>query len=820
MKKLLSLFCVLCIVHYVFSQGMMDIYGTLYQVDTIEYKQVGPGTMYCYAELPAISQDIHVLTIDLENEYTEIETFLGKDCIAGTELVTSACNRHTQPGHDAYCGVNGDFFNVSANNEYPLGMPRGGSIQNGEVQVAPSNETWFWAFATMDVNKKPVLDYMIFNARVIIDESNTYHFNRVNQAWETCDLTLYNRFAGPVTRPYENHAGFDTMERTEVVVELVEGEKWGLNKRTKVRVRRIVKNIDGGEPIAADETVLSGVREAATFLNQLTVGQELEVEMAIFRPDASQPLVEQLIGGNAMILQNGELTERNTGDTYNSSPYPRTAIGASQDGRWLYLFVCDGKGVGGSPGLTTTQVCGILKNIGAYNIVGMDGGGSAEMVVNHAIVNKPSDGNERSVGNGWMLVSTAPVDSTIAFLRFHNHKLEVPTFASYQPRIMAYNQYGALLDDNVQDFTIFCDENIGVCNGKVFTASSSVASGNLTVTVGDITYTAPLEVVAAEVAVRLDSVIVDQDIDYAIEVLSGDMLVNPAALTWTIDDPSIVSIDENGIMNGLQNGRTIVRCELGGKEDSLLVVSEINELKMCVDINAWTVKSSSKSWNAKLLPSASESDAKLVFTYSTARAPYIQLVSNMRLYSIPKKIAFTFNPNKAKFDGVEISVKGNNTRVVSAEYLNIEQNKYQTLLVNLQDILDNADDIAIYPLSLTSIRFNINTSIEKIEHVIDIKSLQLIYGEDFIVEIEDITRTNQLMVYPNPASDYIVVEGVEGGEISIYSLEGQCVYQSTMHSAKPAVLSDSEKCTIDASVLPAGTYIVKSGSASCKVIIK
>ncbi|MBQ8056234.1 MAG: phosphodiester glycosidase family protein, partial [Paludibacteraceae bacterium] len=526
----------------------MDIYGTLYQVDTIEYKQVGPGTMYCYAELPAISQDIHVLTIDLENEYTEIETFLGKDCIAGTELVTSACNRHTQPGHDAYCGVNGDFFNVSANYEYPLGMPRGGSIQNGEVQVAPSNESWFWAFATMDVNKKPVLDYMIFNARVIISEDNVYHFNRVNQAWETCDLTLYNRFAGPVTRPYENHTGFDTMERTEVVVELVEGEKWGLNKRTKVRVRRIVKNIDGGEPIAADETVLSGVREAATFLNQLTVGQELEVEMAIFRPDASQPLVEQLIGGNAMILQNGELTERNTGDTYNSSPYPRSSIGASQDGRWLYLFVCDGKGAGGSPGLTTTQVCGILKNIGAYNIVGMDGGGSAEMVVNHAIVNKPSDGNERSVGNGWMLVSTAPVDSTIAYLRFHNHKLVVPTFASYQPRIMAYNQYGALLDDDVQDFTISCDENIGVCNGKVFTASSSVASGNLTVTVGDITYTAPLEVVAAEVAVRLDSVIVDQDIDYAIEVLSGDMLVNPAALTWTIDDPSIVSIDENGIM--------------------------------------------------------------------------------------------------------------------------------------------------------------------------------------------------------------------------------------------------------------------------------
>jgi hypothetical protein len=97
------------------------------------------------------------------------------------------------------------------------------------------------------------------------------------------------------------------------------------------------------------------------------------------------------------------------------------------------------------------------------------------------------------------------------------------------------------------------------------------------------------------------------------------------------------------------------------------------------------------------------------------------------------------------------------------------------------------------------------------DHVVDIKSLQLIYGDDFIVEIEDITRANQLMVYPNPATDYMVIEGVEGEEVCIYNLEGQCLGQFTMYNAK---------CTIDASVLPAGTYIVKSGSASCKVIIK
>ena len=788
----------------------MDIYGVMRQIDTIEYKQVGPGTMYCYARMPELPQEFHVLTIDLENQYAEIETFLGKDCIAGTELVTSACNRYTREGHDAYCGVNGDFFNVSSNYEYPLGMPRGGSIQNGEVQVAPSNESWFWAFATMDVNKKPVLDYMIFNARVIIDENNTYHFNRVNQAWETSDLTLYNRFAGPTTRPYENHAGFDTMERTEVVVELVEGEKWGLNKRTKVKVRRIVKNIDGGEPIAEDETVLSGVRAAATFLNQLSVGQELEVEMAIFRPDASQPLVEQLIGGNAIILQNGELTERNTGDTYNSMPYPRTAIGASQDGRWLYLFVCDGKGVGGSVGLTTTEVCGILKNIGAYNIVGMDGGGSSEMVVNHAIVNKPADGHERSVGNGWMLVSTAPVDSAISYLRFHKHKLEIPTYASFTPRVMAYNQYGALLDDDVQDFILECDENIGVCEGKTFIATSTEVKGSLTVKVGDVEYTAPLKVVPADVVMRLDSVIVDQNIDYAIEVLSGSMLVNPVAFDWTIDDPTIVSIDENGIMNGLQNGRTIVRCELGGKSDSLIVISEINDTIGDILFDSWDVKSSSSKWNTTLVPATATDNTKLTFTYSTQRAPYVQLNSKLRLFSLPQKISFTFNPNEAIFSEVIVAIKGNDAKVpLFAEFGNIEQNKDQTLLVDLSKIF-NTSDIAIYPLLLSYIKFNISPDIVKKEHVVDIKSLQLIYDE-IIVEIEDVTVMNDLMVYPNPATDYIVVEGKEGEEVRVYDLEGKTLYQCTMHNAQ---------CIIDVSSFLAGTYIIKSNTASCKVIIK
>ena len=102
-------------------------------------------------------------------------------------------------------------------------------------------------------------------------------------------------------------------------------------------------------------------------------------------------------------MYDGVLTERNTTESYNAVPYPRTAVGASKDKRWVYLLVADGK-TSTSRGLTTTEVCDILKHWGAADAIGLDGGGSSEIIVNNKVANRPSDGKERAVGNGWLVV--------------------------------------------------------------------------------------------------------------------------------------------------------------------------------------------------------------------------------------------------------------------------------------------------------------------------------------------------------------------------------------------------------------------------------
>jgi exopolysaccharide biosynthesis protein len=84
-----------------------------------------------------------------------------------------------------------------------------------------------------------------------------------------------------------------------------------------------------------------------------------------------------------------------------SCPYrnPRTAVGLSQDAKTLWMVVVDGRS-SISAGMTCTELATLMKGLGAYQAVNLDGGGSTTMFLKGTgIVNKPSDGSERVVAN-------------------------------------------------------------------------------------------------------------------------------------------------------------------------------------------------------------------------------------------------------------------------------------------------------------------------------------------------------------------------------------------------------------------------------------
>ncbi|CAB3767714.1 phosphodiester glycosidase family protein [Paraburkholderia humisilvae] len=128
-------------------------------------------------------------------------------------------------------------------------------------------------------------------------------------------------------------------------------------------------------------------------------------------PDISQPelrLIQTAVAGSAILLKNGQdvsAQSPNEGDPLN--PNPRTVVGLSEGGRFLYMVVIDGRLPGYSTGTTNEQSAQLMKAIGATDAINLDGGGSTEMVRADQIgkpfiVDTPSGGAERfdAVGFG------------------------------------------------------------------------------------------------------------------------------------------------------------------------------------------------------------------------------------------------------------------------------------------------------------------------------------------------------------------------------------------------------------------------------------
>ena len=803
MKKILLFLSILFCVAKVSAVDSLMLNGVKFSVDTSAVYPIGPSTKYIAMTMTrADGKVLHVYQtlVNRTNEYISFEAAVGRDSILGGECISTVAKRHSKEGYHLFTGHNGDFYVTQGD----VGLPTAACVCDNQLAYTPNNSRPVAAYAE---DGTPYAGQFSFNGTathkgvdLTIDHVN---YNRLEN-----QLVLYNDLQGKYTRV--NEYG------TEVVVQLAEGEVWGINKEVKVvateyRYRKV------GAAIPANGAVLSGHGTAATALEAVSVGDTIVLKLNTTM-NGESVAIANCVGGDtrALMLKDGVVETTEVWDEL----HPRTGWGFSQTGDTIIYCVVDGRGV--SLGCTTKVLAEIMQSAGAYTAINLDGGGSSSIYIDpFGPMNKCSDGNERAVSNGMFVVNNAPTDNVVASISANIGHVKLPLYGTYRPVVYGYNQYGALINTNITDFELSCDATIGHIEDGQFVASGT-EDGLLQISYnGATTYVRILKNNEAKIAIRLDSVLIDDKKEYPIEVQSiigiNTQMIQPKALTWTVDNSEICNVEE-GVLTGLSNGETFVVGQLGEAKDTLKVIVEIPEGEsLIVDLNQdvvsdWDVKSSSnKKWETTLHPATAEDNAKITFTYSVQRQPHIQLVADMPLYSLPKQMEFTFNPNAAKFSSVMFAFTPNNeVQTTIKEFTEIFDNKDQTLTIDFDSILANPNDIAIYPLVLNYIKFNISAEIEAQSHVVDIKTLRLIY-ENIIVDIEDVTMSNSLMVYPNPTSDYIVVEGVVGDEVRIYDLDGRCVYQGIMRDAQH---------TIDASQFAPSTYIVKSNSASCKVIIK
>jgi exopolysaccharide biosynthesis protein len=88
------------------------------------------------------------------------------------------------------------------------------------------------------------------------------------------------------------------------------------------------------------------------------------------------------VSGN-QIVTNGVDTSSITPTGAPHDPFgldPRTGVGVSQNGQYLYLIAVDGRLPGYSVGITTSTESTLMLDLGIYNGLNLDGGGSTALV--------------------------------------------------------------------------------------------------------------------------------------------------------------------------------------------------------------------------------------------------------------------------------------------------------------------------------------------------------------------------------------------------------------------------------------------------------
>ncbi|GGO51453.1 hypothetical protein GCM10012287_33510 [Streptomyces daqingensis] len=167
----------------------------------------------------------------------------------------------------------------------------------------------------------------------------------------------------------------------------------------------------GDGPVEKGTTVLVGRDAGAQKLSALEKGDKVGIEYRV-RTDDGSPVPRTAVGGRGLLVVDGRAQDWE--GRPNNATAPRTAVGFSRDGSTMHVMSVDGRQAA-SGGVTLTELALMMRDLGAYNAINLDGGGSATLLAREPgsgspqLENAPSDGEQREVPNG--IAVTAPEGS-------------------------------------------------------------------------------------------------------------------------------------------------------------------------------------------------------------------------------------------------------------------------------------------------------------------------------------------------------------------------------------------------------------------------
>lgn len=368
-----------------------------------QYKgyKIAPGVSYYRNNLKMgdLDESVYHLEIDPQNNHTHLLVMSPEGKVGKLGTVNEILEHLKDKGKNIVAGVNGDFFSF-------LGIPSGLQIINREVITSPKLTK-----ALMAVNQDHTVSLhgeVKMYAELLVEGEvlQLDAINRLHKLSHTDHAHLYNsRFRDSTKSPdgtlevviAVDHDNLFPMKKVTGTVESI-----GSISNSIIESGYIYLSVTGSKAIWTRNSLTPGTKVSFYISFDQGIDKALQVISA-----------NSTLG--SFLVKDGKVASEvlDPNNPYINDRHPRTMVATKEEK--LHIIIFDGRQPAYSDGITMAEGAHYLRKLGMEDAINIDGGGSTTCYIrlpgdqHPSVVNRPSDGFERAIGNALTIVSEAPL---------------------------------------------------------------------------------------------------------------------------------------------------------------------------------------------------------------------------------------------------------------------------------------------------------------------------------------------------------------------------------------------------------------------------
>lgn len=330
--------------------------------------------------------------------------------VAGREKVSDMAVRD-----DALLGINAGFFVMEGKDGVP-GAAAGIAAYDGELQSAATDGRI--AAVLRGDGLRPEFKKLSTELRVRAGGTSAIvdGINRVPGVVRNCGGVGGD---SPTERPQHDVTCTDPDEIVKFTDELGAQTPAGDGVEAVLDASGRVQEVrPRGGAVPQGGSVLAGIGDGASWLRtHVKQDSGVQVRQRILDERGRELKLrpqDDIVNGGPELVRDGKVAVNYGADgieragdpsfayTWGIKRNPRMLLGVDRQGRML-LVAADGRQPGHSDGFGLNEGAELMKSLGAVRAMALDGGGSVAMAVNGKVINSPSDGTERAVGDALLL---------------------------------------------------------------------------------------------------------------------------------------------------------------------------------------------------------------------------------------------------------------------------------------------------------------------------------------------------------------------------------------------------------------------------------